>query len=166
MADDDVMPCCDPAGREKAGRHAATCKDPWGFYEDREIGLAVACPLPRGCGRPAGQGCVTAQGYSSAAHRVRIVVARGGRPAPVKKDSRPSRAQADMLAAAVAGGGIYLLCGYSFHGVDRLRRSMKAMVDKDWFEFREALQAEDRYEITNGGRNALARYQEWMGGIR
>lgn len=160
---DDYEPtCCDPAERRKAGHHAPACTDLIGYFDDRELALKVACPTPKGCGRPAGKGCVTEQGYSARTHRVRLVVARGGTPTPIKKDGRPSHSQADMLAAAAANGGIFLLCGYNFHGVDAQRRTMVAMRNKGWMEFRESGPHEDRYEMTNDGRNALARYQEWM----
>jgi hypothetical protein len=167
MSAEDYEPtCCDPTERAKAGHHAAKCTDLLGYLDDRELALKVECPKPRGCGRPAGQGCVTAQGYATTTHRPRLVVARGGTPPPVNKKARPSHTQADMLAAATANGGVFLLCGYNFHGVDQQRRTMKSMVDKEWFEFRESLAHEDRYEITNDGRNALARYEEWMTGGR
>lgn len=154
--------CCDPDTRQKTGHHAPTCKHPWGFHEDQQTALTVPCPPPRGCGRPAGQGCVTPQGYSSRPHRVRVLTARGGTPTPVNTTARPSHPQADILDAAVAQGGIYLLPGYNFAGVDRLRRTMKGMIDKGWLEFREHLTHECRYEITNSGRDAHARYHEWM----
>lgn len=159
-----IEQCCDPVEREKAGHHAATCTDLSGYLADRPLALKVACPEPKGCGRPAGKKCVTAQGYSTPVHKIRVIVARGGTPTPVNKGARPSHNQADMLAAAIANGGIYLLCGYNFHGVDQLRRTMRACVTKQWFELREYGQHEDRYEITNAGRNAHARYQEWMDG--
>lgn len=163
QVDEEYVPtCCDPATRRAAGHHAPACTDLIGYFDDRELALTVGCPKPKGCGQPAGQRCVTEGGYGARTHRVRLVVARGGAVAPVRKDGRPSHSQADMLAAAAADGGIFLLCGYNFHGVPAQKRTMKALVDKGWMEFREYGQHEDRYELTNDGRNALARYREWM----
>jgi hypothetical protein len=156
--------CCDPAERRKAGHHAATCTDAIGYYDDRDLALTVACPTPKGCGRPIGKKCETGQGYPSRAHRVRLVVARGGQPTPVKKAARPSHHQADMLKAAMDNGGVYWLCGYNFSGVDRLRRTMRSCETKGWFEFRESGQHEDRYELTLDGREAWRRYDDWMHG--
>lgn len=156
--------CCDLDARKQTGHHAATCTDGIGYYDDRELALTAACPTPKGCGQPAGKPCITGQGYPARAHRVRMIVARGGTPTPVNREARPSHHQADMLAAAVGNGGIFLLCGYSFHGVDVQRRTMTSLVTKGWMEFRESGPHEDRYEITMGGRNALGRYQDWMSG--
>jgi hypothetical protein len=155
-----VTACCDPDARKHAGHHAPECTDPAGLFADRRHALTVACPQPTGCGRPAGQCCVTAQGYATVNHRVRVLVARGGTPAPVRTDQRPSRTQARILTAAIDQGGIYLLTQYNLHGVAPLRQAMAAMVTKGWFEFREALITEDRYEITDEGRAAQARRPE------
>lgn len=153
--------CCDPADREHAGHHSPTCTDWIGFYDDREHALTVACPAPR-CRRPSGSKCVTASGYAAATHRVRIVVARGGTVRPVNTGGRPSHLQADILAAALANAGVYLLCGYNLSGVDRLRRSVRAMQDKGWIRFAGSREHEDEYRITGDGRAAHHRYEQWM----
>lgn len=153
--------CCDPTERARVGHHSPACTDWFGFFDDREHGLTAACPAPR-CQQPAGKRCVTASGYAAATHRARVIVARGGTVRPVNAGGRPSHLQADILAAALADGGVYMLCGYSLSGVDRLRRSVRAMQDKGWMRFVKSHDHEDEYRVTDDGRVAHARYETWM----
>jgi hypothetical protein len=134
------------------------------MLDDRELALGIACPTPKGCGSPAGQGCRSPRGNPAPVHRVRLVVARGGAVGLADAGARPSQKQAGILAAAVAAGGIYWVSQYDHHGDAARRRSMRIMVDRGWFELRDSGAHDDRYEITNLGRNAYARYQEWMNG--
>lgn len=158
--------CCDPQIRAEKGHHAPDCTDPASWFDDRVVALSVACPKPQGCGQHIGTRCVTPQGYGAKVHAVRVLVARGGTPKPVAAGGRPSHTQADILAAALAHDGVYMMCGYQLHGVDRLKRSMKAMVDKGWFTFVTSHQHEDEYRITDDGRAAHGRYDMWMNGGR
>lgn len=168
MADSDVTggECCDPQARQEAGHHAATCTSWWGYHEDRRIARSVACPEPRGCGQVAGQHCVTGSGYRRGAHQVRVVVARGGQPAPINKAGRPSDTQGRILGAAMYNQGVYRLPGYNFSGVPPLRRAMRAMETKGWFRFVQSDSAEDVYEITDDGCAAWQRYEPWRHGER
>ncbi len=167
MADDALTgepACCDPEARDAAGHHAAGCTSVLGFLDDRTVSLRVACPTPQGCGASAGASCVTPSGYASAPHRVRTVVARGGQAGPVNKGGRPSYTQGDMLGAAIANDGSYPLIPAGFHGAAPVRQAMTAMERKGWFVFRRSGPTEDWYEITEDGRDAHVRYENWYFG--
>lgn len=130
-----------------------------------------ACPLPT-C--PAGEGdrfCYTATGFPRQWHTARRKRALGDTaPEPSAAGSlahrRPSEAQHRLLAQAMAGGGVYELSGYRFHGDAQRRRAMQAMAgtERGWFRHVRETPHGTVYEITDDGRSAYYRYEDWMDG--
>lgn len=136
-----------------------------------------ACTLAT-CGAAAGtRYCLTPTGFRRPLHAVRVAAiqaAAAGTPAPPAPERpagrhahrRPSDKQARILAQAADSGGLYELSGYGFHGEAQRRTAVLAMVDnaRGWMRHVRQTQHGDLYEITNGGRDALARYRAWMNG--
>lgn len=135
-----------------------------------------ACTLAT-CGAPAGaRYCLTPTGFRRPLHAVRVAAIEAAaatpitpaapRPAGRLAHRRPSDKQARLLAQAVNNGGLYELSGYGFHGEAQRRTAVLAMTDdaRGWMRHVRQTQHGDLYEITNGGRDALARYQTWMNG--
>jgi hypothetical protein len=95
------------------------------------------------------------------------ITAADPKPAGRNAHRRPSEKQAHILAQAADDGGLYELSGYGFHGEAQRRAAVLAMVDESraWMRHVRETQHGDLYEITNGGRDALARYRQWMNGV-
>jgi hypothetical protein len=132
---------------------------------------APQCPL-KTCKAAAGTTyCVTPTGFRRGFHKARLALIETGK-APVEKpagsltDRRPSHAQADMLAAAISRGGLFEVSGYNFHGDAGRRATMQAMADeaRDWFTFSHSTAHCEVYQITDAGRAAWRRYDDWMHG--
>jgi hypothetical protein len=127
----------------------------------------VACPEPT-CGAQQGDlWCYTPTGFRRGFHSSRRALALG-QPAPAKKkpstDARPSHKQGDMLAWAIHHDGQYEVSGYTFHGEAQKRAAMNAMVERSWFRRLRDTDHGTLYEITDDGRQASARYENWMSG--
>ncbi len=133
-----------------------------------------ACTQP-GCGAAAGdRNCYTASGWRRHPHAVRmraLAAADTGEPEPERTPGRmagrrPTHKQADILAAAVAAGGLFETCEWSISGAAATRAAVYAMADdaRGWMKDVRATKDGRLYEITTEGRNALARYEHWMNG--
>lgn len=125
----------------------------------------VACPEPSCRAEQGDMWCYTPTGWRRHWHAKRIRLALGEpAPAPRKPSTggRPSHKQGDMLAWAIDHGGTYEITGYTFAGEAQKRAAMTAMVAKDWFRKAGPSQHGTLYEITDGGRQASARYEKWM----
>ncbi len=128
----------------------------------------------KGCGAQRGdRWCYTATGFRRHWHAVRRAdvdnpPAAGQPTAPAGKLARrrPSEAQQRILGAAMGNGGLYELSGYTFHGDAQRRAAMGAMSNpaRGWFTRLRETQHGTLYEITNAGRAAFYRYEEWMQG--
>lgn len=136
-----------------------------------------ACTLAT-CGAGAGVSyCLTPTGFRRPMHAVRVAALRAtadgipvvsAPPTPAGKNAhrRPSEKQANILGRAVDNGGLYELSGYGFHGEAQKRQAVLAMADpsRGWMRHVQETQHGTVYEITNEGRDALARYRDWMNG--
>ena len=133
-----------------------------------------ACTQP-GCGAAAGdRNCYTASGWRRHPHQVRLRAMANAdrgepepeRPAGRNAKRRPSHKQADVLAAAVENGGLFETCEWAISGAAATRAAAYAMADESrgWMKHVRATKDGQLYEITTEGRNALARYQDWMNG--
>lgn len=127
----------------------------------------VPCP-ERTC--IAGQGdmwCYTATGFRRHWHVSRRRLALGQAGPEKKKPSgtgRPSHKQADMLAYAIATGGTYEVSGYTFNGEAQKRAAMNSMVARGWFRRSGSNDHGTLYEVTDDGKAASARYENWLNG--
>lgn len=134
-------------------------------------GNAPACPRDR-CRATAGDlWCYTATGFRRHWHAARRLLAAGQNPPAAAADGsrtgqRPSEAQQRILTQAVAGGGLYEVSGYTFAGDAQRRAAMTAMAGPacGWFRHVQETPHGDVYEITDAGRRAYYRYQDWMNG--
>jgi hypothetical protein len=133
--------------------------------------VAPDCPL-KTCSATVGDvWCYTPTGFRRHWHAARRAVVAGATapavPAAGKlAGRRPSEAQQRILAAAMAGGGMYELSGYTFHGDAQRRAAMTAMADqaRGWFRQLHHTDHGTMFEITDTGRNAYYRYKDWMNG--
>ncbi len=131
-----------------------------------------ACPL-KTCKAAAGTvWCVTPTGFRRGFHAARRKLIDGG-GAPAEKEAgslagrRPTHAQADMLGYAIAAWPeLFEVSGYSFHGDAQRRATMQSMVDdvRGWFTFSHSTAHCEVYRITDAGRAAWQRYDDWMHG--
>lgn len=130
-----------------------------------------ACTF-RGCGAQAGdRWCYTATGFRRHMHAVRRRLI-AGEPAAEKSAGslagrKPTDAQAKMLGAAIAtDDGLFEVSGYNHHGDAQRRATMKAMTDpaRGWFTFAHSTAHCEVYRITDAGRAAWQRYDDWMHG--
>jgi hypothetical protein len=132
-----------------------------------------ACPL-KTCKAPAdSRFCVTPTGFPRGFHKARLQLIETGQ-APAEKPAgslagrRPSYAQAGMLAFALStdGNGLYEVSGYTFHGDAQRRATMQSMVDeaRGWFEFSHSTEHCEVYRITDAGRAAYQRFDDWYHG--
>lgn len=129
----------------------------------------VPCP-EKTCA--AGQGCMwcyTATGFRRHWHASRRRLALG-QPTPEKKPPsstvRPSHKQADMLGWTIANGDVYEVSGYTFRGEAQKRAAMNSMVERGWFRKLRTTDHGTLYQVTDDGRAASARYENWLNGGR
>jgi hypothetical protein len=130
------------------------------------------CPVTS-CRAPAGSTwCVTPTGFRRHMHTVRRRMIDGA-PAPAAKPAgslvrrRPTRPQAGLLAVAVTGpAGEVEVSGYTFSGDAQRRAAMAAMTDpaRGWFTYVRSTAHCEVYAVTDAGRAAWRRYEDWMEG--
>lgn len=127
---------------------------------------APACPHS-GCGAQAGDPrCYTRTGFPRHQHAVRKKTDAREKVAGKLAARRPSDAQHRIMQQAMGGGGLYELSGYRFRGDAQRQSAMAAMADveRGWFRFVEERQHGTLYELTEAGRLAYYRYEDWMNG--
>lgn len=125
-----------------------------------------ACRHPD-CGALAGDpACYTATGFPRGQHKVRWKPAAPTPEPGSLSDRRPSSKQHDIMRQAMAAGGLYELSGYRFHGDAQRRAAMQPMADpaRGWFRRVRDTDHGTLYDLTDAGRNAYYRYQDWMDG--
>lgn len=133
---------------------------------------APACPLKTcdaGAGTPY---CVTPTGWRRGFHAARLKLIESGttpaeKPAGGLAGRRPTHPQADMLQAAIAAkDGMFEVSGYTFTGDAQRRATMQAMVDakRGWFVYTHSTAHCEVYRVTDAGRAAWQRYDDWMHG--
>lgn len=131
-----------------------------------------ACPLKTcnvGAGTPY---CVTPTGFRRGFHAARLRLIESGtapavKPAGSLAGRRPTYAQGDMLEAAIAvWPELFEVSGYTFHGDAQRRATMQSMVDekRGWFVYSHSTAHCEVYRITDDGRAAWQRYDDWMHG--
>lgn len=133
---------------------------------------APPCPL-KTCRAVAGDlWCYTPTGFRRHWHAARWRIVEGGQPkaetaAGALSGRRPSEAQHRILAWAIHQAGYYDLSGYTFHGDAQRRAAMTAMADpaRGWFARVRATDHGTLYKITDAGRAAFQRYENWMNGV-
>lgn len=145
---------------------------------DQDALTIPACPLTTCNAAATVSHCYTATGFPRPMHAARVAVMQAAAagadvgpavpPAPAgrKTGSRPSQKQAGILAAAIARGGLYELSAYRFAGDAQKRAAVLAMADdaRGWMRKADETPHATLYEITVEGRNAEARYRDWMNG--
>lgn len=106
--------------------------------------------------------CYTTSGYPRPMHVVRrnAVVPVPGRLAA----RRPSARQHAMMSQALTNGGLYELSGYQFAGDAQRRAAMTAAADVEhgWFRHVRETAHGTLFELTEEGRLAYYRYEDWM----
>lgn len=132
---------------------------------------APACPTATcraGKGNP---WCYTATGFPRAMHTARLKLIAGAAPAEKTAGSlagkRPSHLQADILGWAIADpDGQWELSGYRFRGDAQRRAAMLAMAadTRGWFSHVRETDHGTLYQVTDAGRAAWQRYDDWMNG--
>lgn len=132
---------------------------------------APACPT-KSCRAVAGDPwCYTATGFRRHMHAARWALIEGKpvseRPAGSMAGRRPSHLQADILSWAIADeNGQWELSGYTFSGDAQRRAAMLAMSDepRGWFTKVRETDHGTLYQVTDVGRAAWQRYDDWMNG--
>lgn len=120
-----------------------------------------------GCGALAGDpNCYTATGFPRAQHKVRWETPKApGAPGSLS-GRRPTDKQHELMFWAMREGGLYELSGYRFSGDAQRRASMASMADpqRGWFRKVRETAHGTLYELTDAGRAAYYRYEDWMNG--
>lgn len=79
---------------------------------------------------------------------------------------RPSHKMADILAAALRDGGQFETCEWSISGASAARAAVYAMAAdaRGWMTKVRNTADGELYQVTDAGRAAWQRYDDWMNG--